>query len=231
MTNMQQKGYAMLDTAKGKMGSNGGSYMEHCTRRERKFDLFESDLPDIKPNTASEKRTSLGLDALSSLGSWNPLPRRITERDTVWLFDNTAYRSTNSHSWKAEFVAAVFNQDSGVDVSKVVADIAGKLGIAKGDAAEATIRERLRPFVQQILPGRVVEIDFGVQKLKFSLGPGGRNAISSDLKSLPDRTRDEVATSVAKVPQGTDGILEMKTLYAEQEGWGVISGRFLSIEI
>lgn len=196
--------------------------MEHRTRRERGFGDFELKLPDLRASPASDKRPNLTTDALSYLGRWNPLPHQITANDMVWLLDNLAYRNTKTNNWEAEFVAAVFDQDTGVEVSKIVADVAEKIGIGKGDAAEATIRERLMPFMQTILPGRTVTANYASQ-MELKLGPGSRNGISSDIKSVTENKDGDVIFSRALVPQGTNGILEMKTVYAEPEGWAVIS--------
>ncbi|TVY91320.1 Phosphatidate phosphatase [Lachnellula willkommii] len=196
---------------------------ERKTRQERNFHDTESSWPNIRADPASDKRATLTNDLLSHLGQWNPFPQQITANDTLWLLDNTAYRSPKTNEWQAEFVAAVFDQNSGVEISTVVADVAAKLGIAKGDAAEATIQERLMPFVQTILPGRVVNAEFA-QKETLKLGPGGRNAISSDIKSIPGFDSGSVVSTVARVPEGANGILEGKTFFAEPEGWGLISG-------
>ena len=45
-------------------------------------------------------------------------------------------------------------------MSVIVADIAEKLGLGKGDAAEALIAERVQPFLDAVLPARTVEITF-----------------------------------------------------------------------
>ncbi|CZR58797.1 related to actin cytoskeleton organization and biogenesis [Phialocephala subalpina] len=213
----------MADTAKGMAGKAGGSFMEHRTRRECKFHDIECKLPNIRAGTASDGRPTEAQDVLSYLGTWNPLGKKISEKDTVWLLDNTAYRNAKTGQWEAEFVAAVFDQNTGVEVSTVVADVAEKVGLGKGDAAEATIQERLMPFMQNILPGRVVAVDYsGGSQTK--LGPGGRNAISSDIRDVPDFFKDgEIMDSVAVVPKGANGVLSMMTAYAEPEGWGVIS--------
>jgi hypothetical protein len=230
MSNLQRDAKAVIDTAQGMMRSNGGSFMEYRTRRERGFSDFELKLPTIKAIPASDNRPSLATDALSYLGSWNPLPHQVTANDTVWLLDNTAYRNPKTNKWEAEFVAAVFDKNTGVEVSKVVADVAEKVGIGRGDTAEATIRERLMPFMQTILPGRVVKVNFAKQS-DLKLGPGGRNGISSDVKTIPEYRDGDVVSSVAKVPQGANGILTVKTVYAEPEGWGVISGKASSPEV
>jgi hypothetical protein len=202
--------------------------LETQTRKDRNFHATESTLPNIRKSQATDKRPTLSSNLLSYLGPYNPLPKSITSNDTVWLLDNTAYRNAQTGQWEAEFVAAVFDKDSGVEISTVVADIAEKLGIGKGDAAEARIQERLMPFVQSILPGRTVIVHFGSRET-LRLGPGGRNAISSDIKRvLPSFQEGEIVRVVAKVPQGANGVLESKTVYAEPEGWGIISGMSIS---
>lgn len=218
MSNIQRDAKAAMDTARGLGRNANGSFMEHKTRRERGFNDFELKLPDIKAIPPSDLATNV----LSYLGPWNPLPRPISANDTVWLFDNTAFRSAKTNKWEAEFVVAVFDSKTGVEVSTVVADIAEKIG-RLDDAAEATIRERLMPFVQGILPGRSVKINFAKQA-QLKLGPGGRNGISSDIKNVPENRDGGVVLSRAEAPQGTTGILDMKTAFAEPEGWAVISG-------
>lgn len=127
-------------------------------------------------------------------------------------------------------MAAVFDKNTGIAVSSVVADLAGKLGIASGSAEEDTIKERLLPIMQDILPARVVKVNFNFEKqtAPLLLGPGGRNGISSDIKVVPTSTHGagSVSTSEALVPEGTSGILSMKTVFAAPEGWGLISGLF-----
>lgn len=158
-------------------------------------------------------------------GSLNPRPVPLTKTDTVWLFDNTAFRSPLTGKWQAEFVAAYWAQKTNVEIGKAVADIAEKLGIGRGDAAEQEIARRLGPFVWEIEPGREVTIDVGgpAANIDMVVGPGGRNAISSDVRKVPEALPGTVLESVAKVPQGADGILRMNTFYAEPEGWGIIS--------
>jgi hypothetical protein len=200
------------------------SSMEGRTRSKQNFQQTESQLPDVRRVQASDQRPDLVQDVLSYLGSYNPLGKQITDNDTVWLLDNTAFRNPKTGEWQAEFVAAVFDKDTGLEVSTVVADIAEKVGLGQGGKQEQTIKERLMPFMQSILPGRIVNVEFaGVKQLK--LGPGGRNAISSDVKKLPSSYKDgDVITSFAKVPKETNGVLQMDTAFAEPEGWGVISG-------
>jgi len=199
------------------------SAMEKKTRHDCKFHETESRLPVIKKEPAADHRPSLSNDLLSNLGRWNPLPVEITANDTVWLLDNTAYRNPKTNKWEAEFVAAVFDKNTGVEVSTVVADIAEHLGLGKGDAQEAIIYQRLMLFMQNILPGRKVHVSFG-QKEELTLGPGGRHAISSDIEILPVDFKDgDIVPSFALVPEGANGVLHMNTSFAEPDGWAVIS--------
>jgi len=203
--------------------------MEHRTRTERKFDEVESGLPNIKMTPTGDRRPSITTRLLSYLGPHNPAPEPITENDEVWLFDNTAYRSADNNKWRAEFVVAAFDQKTGQNVSSAVADVAEKIGLAKDDAAEATIRERLLPFLQAVLPARMARVDFGGRK-ELKLGPGGRNGISSDIRLLPEFKNGDVIPTMAKVPSGASGILNMRTVFAEPEGWGLISGKIIPLK-
>jgi hypothetical protein len=205
-----------------------GSEMERQTRSKQHFQHVESLLPDIKSKTgqASDHRPSLVSALLSCFGPYNPIPKKIGVNDTVWLFDNTAYRSASTGKWQAEFVVAVFDQNTGVEVDKVVANVAERLGLAKGEQhkeAKKIIQERLLPFMQSTLPGRLLLAEFSELKT-LRLGPGGRNAISSDTRLLPDFEGGTIVTTVANVPPSCTGIKKAKTFYAEPEGWGLISG-------
>ena len=227
MASIVRKAEGVVGAAASVAQSYRESAMEKKTRTHSNFHDFESALPAVKRVPAAEDRTSLASDLLSNLGRYNPLPHNITAKDTVWLLDNTAYRNPKTNKWEAEFVAAVFDQNTGLEVSTVVADLAEKLGLGKGDAQEEIIRQRLMLFMQDILPGRKVQVTFA-ENQKLILGPGGRHAISSDIKPLPASFKGgEIVSSVANVPEGANGVLHMNTVFAEPEGWGVISGKMI----
>lgn len=196
--------------------------MQHRTRKERRFDETEHDLPDFSPFTAALSYTDKAANVLSYLGKKNPFARSITEKDTVWLLDNTAYRNEKTGKWEAEFISAAFSQDSSCTVIDAVSSIAGKIDLDESDPNYPTIEERIRPFVQDIKPGAQVNALQG-GNAPIKLGPGGRNGISSDVKRISGSTDGTLVPTFAKVPEGANGILEMKTFYAEPEGWGVIS--------
>ncbi|KAH8909269.1 hypothetical protein BR93DRAFT_944504 [Coniochaeta sp. PMI_546] len=169
---------------------------------------------------STSKRSRLG-DVLSYLGPYNPRPQPITGSDAVWLFDNVAHRGPRG-KWEAEFVAAVLAQDPSCKVADVVSQVAEMAGLSKDAQETATIARRITPFLMDIQPGRLVNASFG-SGTKLKLGPGGRNGISSDIRQLPSGNAGDVVTTTAEVPSGANGLLEMKTLYTEPDGWAVIS--------
>lgn len=206
--------------------------MQHRTRKERKFLDTEAHLPKATQRNILQvlnpmaKSGGLGNkipDILSYFGSRNPLPLSITKKDCVWLLDNIAYKSPLTGEWEAEFVACAFSQESSCDVLEAVTKVANKIDLKDDDPAFDTIGERIQPFLQDILPGRQVRaLHGGSTKLVFS--PGGRNGISSDVRRLPHSPAGMVVPTTAEVPKGTTGEVQMKTFFAEPEGWAVISG-------
>lgn len=201
--------------------------MQRKTREERGFTEAESSLPQItksstkRVSTSSIRGFNLG-DILSFLGSKNPKPQPITADDTVWLLDNVAFRDATSGRWTAEFVAVVMEQKPSVTPFDVVQAVARTIGLRETDEGLEIVEQRLMPFLQDILPGReVIALHRGQQRLR--LGPGGRNGISSDLRPLPDGPPGTTVNTVAQVPEGADGILTMKTFFAEPEGFAVVS--------
>lgn len=210
-----------------------GAEMQTRTRKEKNFSQTEADLPRISqytsfklldPTMAKLTASSKLSDLLSYLGPYNPRPIPITEHDVVWLFDNIAFRGEGG-DWQAEFLAAVFAQHSSCKVIDVVSEVADKIGLANGERDEATIEKRIMPFLMDVQPGRAVSAVFGHHNV-LKLGPGGRNGISSDIKLLPAAHPGDVVTTVADVPEGANGLLKMKTLYTDPEGWAVISGTY-----
>ncbi|KAH9886384.1 hypothetical protein F4778DRAFT_479462 [Xylariomycetidae sp. FL2044] len=204
----------------------GALEMQTRTRKERRFDETEHDLPDfsgkVPPLTAALNPRDKFYDILSYLGKKNPLPRSITATDTAWLLDNTAYRNEKTGQWEAEFVAAMFSQDTSCAVLDAIQSVAKKLDMHDDDPAYPTIEERLKPFLQDIKPGAQMKVKYA-SKTQLKLGPGGRNGISSDVKQLPDSKAGTLVSSSAVVPKGANGLLEMKTFVAEPEGWAVVS--------
>lgn len=158
---------------------------------------------------------------------WYLSQHKITKKDIVWVLDNTAYQSSDG-KWEAEFITSVFRQNTGVQrTSDLIVSCLEKFGFISGERDKARLQERLTPCLQSLLPGRTVKIDFNKKRnIRMKMSPSGLGGISRNIKSLPAFEDGKMVTSLAKVPLGTRGILQMKTQYAEPEGWAVISGWF-----
>jgi hypothetical protein len=85
----------------------------------------------------------------------------------------------------------------------------------------------LMPFLWDIRPGRYSTAVQNGHELK--LGPTSSNGISSDLITLQNPDTGPLAEISVQVPDGTQGILNMHTFFAEEEGWGLISGLFATV--
>ncbi|KAJ9145016.1 Phosphatidate phosphatase APP1 [Pleurostoma richardsiae] len=203
--------------------------MQLRTRREHGFAQAESRLPGVGSQTAYKllKKTSASAavqNVLSYLGPRNPLPQPVRKDDAVWLLDNTAFQAPGAPPgrWEAEFVACVFQQHPSCDLVEVVKQVADVIGLADDDKAKEAIEQRIMPFIMDIRPGKQVVASVGGAP-PLRLGPGGRNGVSSDIRTAPNAQGGTAVATRALVPAGVTGLLETKTLYADPEGWGVIS--------
>lgn len=205
------------------------NHQEQETREAGAFHDVEKDMPLL------QGRLPPTLDKITSyLGKANPFAQPIDPANSiVWLCDNTAYQSASfPHTWQALFVAAFFEKDSGrAVIGKVVADITQKLGMAAdGEDIQERIRERLQPFVDQILPSKTLEIMFKGNKGEvFKLGPSNRDGISHNEIKLHGHY-DDMITRSGRIILGRrldDEDNNMTTYFAGPTGWGVISGTSL----
>lgn len=188
---------------------------DRISRAYSGFPEFEKDMPSI----ASRFNFSLKDNLSSYLGQKNPFFKYVDpDKDTVWLFDNTAYKNKLGR-WHTEVVAAYFVKNSGKNLGEVVGWISDKVGLAKDDAAEATIAKRVQPLLDQILPAHAVTLD--LQGLNVKLGPSGRDGISSDVLAVPghDYKDGQVVESKAVNADATT----LKTTFATGKGWAIIS--------
>ncbi|MCJ1318647.1 hypothetical protein MMC15_003977 [Xylographa vitiligo] len=199
------------------------------------------DFEDSLPKHIGSRFNIPFIDNITSFfGNKNVLAQEVDpQEDIVWLLDNTAYRpvldtSEERPPWEAEFVAAYFTRDSGKDVSGWVAEIADSLGLGQqGDnraEEEATIAERLVPFVNTIQPARFVNVRFPNGETQ-KLGPGGRNAISSDIVGTMGNHKDRATLEVTAIPPEVAPHGSMLMHFAEPQGWTVVSDIDDSIKI
>lgn len=201
--------------------------MQQRTRKERKFDEFEAGLPDPKSETFKmppilPPSFSVG-GLVKKLGDLNPLGKNVSRDDTVWLLDNTAFRSSRLRSWQVEYVAAVFEREPGCKVADIVSGIARSVGLADDAKERDTIEERILPFLWDIRMVRIVKV--ATQGKEIKMTPTNVNGISTEVLKIPSADKGSLVKSSAKVPRGSKGILEAHTFYAGPEGWGIITGK------
>ncbi|CAD6498777.1 BgTH12-04437 [Blumeria graminis f. sp. triticale] len=168
-----------------------------------------------------KSRSMSVMKILEFFGRRNSSQQSAKKNNSVWIFDNTAYMNEQG-TWEAEFTVVIFNQKAAVGVTSAVADFAIGIGLGSGNETKAVMQKRLIPCVRSVVPGRIVKIDFGSQK-QIKMSPGSLDCISSDIKSLPEFKSGTIITSKVRALPESEGLLEMKTLYAGPEGWGVIS--------
>lgn len=178
-------------------------------------------LPPLNMFTATNPLTKL-LRRIGILPT--PAAKPIDPKTTkLWLYDNIAFPSpAHPQTWSAEFIAAIFSTAApSKDVSKVVADIAEKLGLGKGDEAEARIAERVQPFLDLVQVNKSVEVVFD-DSGRVVLGPSDGKGVCVNQQQLPGnwRDRDEV------VSRDAGGLTEMVTRFYAGEGWAVVSGTY-----
>jgi len=167
--------------------------------------------------------------ALEKLKLKKPTITPVTASDEVWLFDNVAHVDPKNDTWAAEFVAAYFQRDGGEDIAEWVGTISRELGIADDEVARGRIAERIEPFINVIRSGKTVDIKFGKGGLtgNYTLGPSLDRGVSFNTLRLPggkDAHKDgEIAETHAVMPGGVNKMNSMKTVFADPEGWGVIS--------
>lgn len=205
--------------------------LQQRTRKEKNFDQVESKLPDPKSAPFSMPDVpsfSIG-GIVKKVGDWNPFGKAVSKDDTVWLLDNTAFRTSRIRSWQAEYVAAVFERDPKCKVADIVSGIAESIGLADDAKEKDTIEERILPFLWDIRMVRIVKV--GIQGKELKLTPTNINGISTEVLKIPSADKGAIVKSSAKVPAGADGILEAQTFYAGPEGWGIISGKSMNLAV
>ncbi|KAL8932499.1 MAG: hypothetical protein Q9216_006812 [Gyalolechia sp. 2 TL-2023] len=199
------------------------------TRTAEGFGSTERGLPRL----TSPFDIPLAQNISSYLGNLNPLAGPIDPKtESVWLLNATAYRPIHPypHSqqpWQAEFRVACFKKGTGRDVSKVVADIADKVGLKEGDGevrqrGEDTIAERLQPFMDAVAPGRWVEVKLPGGKVQ-KLGPGARSATIQQTVPLRAEHRNGDVIEIDAVREEVTPHGPMEVGFAEPDGWMVIS--------
>lgn len=175
----------------------------------------------------------------------------VSDRDEVWLLDNTAFRpqpvpGQPPQPWQAEYVAAYFhhNKESHEKATEAITLILHELGLSANDEETKTrVRERIAPFMRSIASNMTVDVIYEPNKEgggALKLGPSDGNGISSQVLAVPavdpitggevqPKSRALTVRVVEKEAESKDqrsltSELEAGTTYlAEDGGWAVIS--------
>ncbi|GAO15036.1 hypothetical protein UVI_02027430 [Ustilaginoidea virens] len=196
--------------------------MQLRTRKEKGFDDIESGLTLAKSSSIPLAQDKSGFTGwLDRLNIFRPFSKPVTEDDVVWLLDNTAYRSSQSQAWQAEFVAAVFEREDKQKLMDMVTGVVRAVGLADDAAERKTVEERLLPFLWNVRPARTIAATHQSKQLK--LGPSNVNGISSNVFKVSDSSGGSLVKMSAEIGGGQGSIASMQTYYAGDDGWGIIS--------
>jgi len=118
-----------------------------------------------------------------------------------------------------DVTSAFFIKNSGKDESKIVSKLADAIGLADEAEERETVRKRIQPLMDTVLPSHTVKISLAGKKA-FTLGPSDRDGISNDLLPFEGTYEDgQTVTSEAVGIKGTP----LTTTFATATGWAVIS--------
>jgi hypothetical protein len=142
-----------------------------------------------------------------------------TERDEIWLMDNTAFRSSPNDPWTAEFVAAYFhhNSEGSQKISAAISILMHELGYAENDEeTRERIKTRMAPLMRSIASNMTVDVVFEPNHAgggQLHLGPSDGNGISSQLFTVP-----VLDPQTGKAPLAGTGPIAMTVARPELEG-------------
>jgi Uncharacterized conserved protein (DUF2183) len=168
----------------------------------------------------AQRRAASFFDRIAALlGSKNPHYHPVNpEYHRVWLFDNTAYR--DGDRWAVEVVAAFFVKDSGEDSSEAMARISEIVGLTH-ESDKALVASRLLPFMDSILPAHTAVLKLKGQR--YQLGPSSTEGISTNLIRFKYKAHDGDTATPTLVRMKHQLPLVPVTVFAEPDGWAVIS--------
>ncbi|KAF2401060.1 actin filament organization protein-like protein App1-like protein [Trichodelitschia bisporula] len=189
---------------------------ERHFRKQADFPKIESKMKGI-----GTRRHASVIDTIGSyLGAKNPFTHPANPKShNVWLFDNTAWQSA-SGEWQMHVVAAYFVKNSGKDESRSVADISALLGLAENAEARDTLRRRLQPLMDTVLPAHTITLS--VTDSTHRLGPSDRDGISTNLIQIAGDYTDGSTLKSTAVDFGSSAT-PLCTTFAKSTGWAVIS--------
>lgn len=125
--------------------------------------------------------------------------------------------------WRTEYTAAFFQRDSGKRLTEGVAMICNELNVAEGSLAQDRLQSRLQHFIDPVLQNHTIHSSAG-KGVRHMHGPSSPSGISTTVATIPSFIAK--STSVINTFPGTkpsQGFLSGTTIFAEPNGWGIIS--------
>ena len=155
---------------------------------------------------------------------WHGPPKMLTDQDDLQALDNTAF--IKDGKWTAEFVISIFDRRDENRSHKFADELMGLLHVKKGEVHWT----RVEYFVA--VPRENICLDLlqeGGTSI-FQVGPTYPNGIMSKNIAFPDEGRrwvqgDRTKFNVITPPSFPDHH-DLTTGFAQETGWGVISGTF-----
>ncbi|KAK5130801.1 hypothetical protein LTR08_001634 [Meristemomyces frigidus] len=145
-----------------------------------------------------------------------------TQAKTVDADGQASQIAKTGSGWEIEIVACYFIKNSGKDVAKVNAALVHHLSIHDDDlATKKRIAARLESFTDTVLPNRTLRVSIGGRE-EQTLDPSSYSGISSSLHELHS-TPTTPTTQISAVNLPPPFGLPSTTVFAEEQGWGVIS--------
>ncbi|EFQ97618.1 hypothetical protein MGYG_00657 [Nannizzia gypsea CBS 118893] len=160
------------------------------------------------------------------------------KKHIVWLFDNTAYQPDHGPvygppGWKTHVVACAFEKHGRRDIGRWVAIIAdlvgldGNPGLDDKKAVRNRIAMRIQPFLNAVVPNRFINLEVPVSKdevHEFKLNSTKKDGIAEDdILIIPALGIHDGSVVESHAKNWGPKPPTMKTVFADQDGWAVIS--------
>ncbi|EGD84602.1 hypothetical protein H112_08316 [Trichophyton rubrum D6] len=160
------------------------------------------------------------------------------KKHIVWLFDNTAYQPDHGPvygppGWKTHVVGCVFEKHGRRDIGRWVAIIAdlvgldGNAGLNDKKAVRNRIATRVQPFLNAVVPNRFIDLEVPVSKEEvheFKLNSSKKDGIAEDdILIIPALGIHDGSVVESHAKHWGPKPPTMKTVFAAQDGWAVIS--------
>ena len=170
----------------------------------------------------------MGAKGSSSTKGHEP-SRPLSADDDVVALDNTAFH--DGTEWKAEFVISVFNKLAAEKLQERVDELLRFVHIDPDDMMLDRIGKRAKFFFAS--PQREVEVPLQAEVGdEFVVGPTRNNGILSYLKRFGDHWLPSSPTLTFTVSGDySSHNLSLRTIFAEESGWGIISGLPLFVKV